>query len=363
MERPPGFFFLHHDTEHRLLICTVYNYALSPGSVSQHCGTEGHSNTSVAARRDVQAWAETLNIHTHDTWDYQQVLPQPIPFLELQSGAIVCQYESCHYVCMQDSTFKKHKHGTITPSCTRNNKAHQVFGRRKLVYTLVLDIFPPTCAPSDAIKKALDLFRTKQHHVTKQFNVVTEKAQAATPWLERTQFPVYLDGLTTQEISRLLADPQATDDRMQCVCDAFHAMVATSFAHARSIPHILLKFLSAHNATLPDKPMLLSQTRPTIERYTALGWRLFRAIIRRPEVLSPTMLAQHSRLLAALDAHISGSEIPELLQFCITVLEEKTWDVQHRPCLLYGVALFSYNTAHNVYYQASDISPTLAAFK
>jgi hypothetical protein len=109
--------------------------------------------------------------------------------------------------------------------------------------------------------------------------------------------------------------------------------------------------------------MLLSQNTSTIDRYANLGWRLFRAILRRTKVLSPKMRAEQSRLYAALPNQSSGSEIPELLSFCIAVLEEKTGDVQHWPCLLYSSALFSYDTAHNVHYQGSDISPTLVAFK
>jgi hypothetical protein len=39
------------------------------------------------------------------------------------------------------------------------------------------------------------------------------------------------------------------------------------------------------------------------------------------------------------------------------------WTKEHRPYLLYGIALFSFDTIHKVYYQGSDVSPTLAAFK
>ena len=94
-----------------------------------------------------------------------------------------------------------------------------------------------------------------------------------------------------------------------------------------------------------------------------LGRRLFRAILRSPQVLSPKIRSGHSRLYAALPNHSGGSEIPELPSFCIAVLEEKTWEDKHRPCLLYGIALFSFDTTHKVYYQGSDVSPTLATFK
>ncbi|PMD15078.1 hypothetical protein NA56DRAFT_710299 [Hyaloscypha hepaticicola] len=111
-------------------------------------------------------------------------------------------------------------------------------------------------------------------------------------------------------------------------------MVVESFKKAASIPHILLKFLSAHNSTVPDKSML-NQNPSAIGRYTNLGWRLFRAILRRPQVLSPKMRAEHSRPYAALPNHSSGSGIPELFSFCIAVLgrdmDKDGRDISRRP--------------------------------
>lgn len=77
--------------------------------------------------------------------------------------------------------------------------------------------------------------------------------------------------------------------------------------------HMRFCFHGIEPATLPDKPMLLNQNISIIDSYTNLGWSLFRAILRRLQVLSPKMRAEHSCLYAAILKHSSGSEIPELL--------------------------------------------------
>lgn len=173
---------------------------------------------------------------------------------------------------------------------------------------------------NDAVKQALALYKIQQGAFLDNFNSLSRNDSVKTPWLDRTHFPHYLNALTTKDINGFLADHSEDDTETQLLYEAFRAMIAESFKHAETIPHILRKFLTAHNSTLPDKGMLLSQTSTTVERYITLGWRLFRAILRSPEVLSPQMREAHSRLYDALDNHHSGSEIPELLSFCIAAL-------------------------------------------
>jgi hypothetical protein len=363
MDRPPLFHFLYHDKQHRLLICKKCNIAINASSVTQHSSTEGHPHTSLADRNEAQKWASTLETYTTETWDFGQVLPQPIPHLTIENDMPLCT--ACEYICKSAGTMKKHiqqHHPGAQLNFTTKNTAHQVFGKRKSTFNLVRDIFPQSSPPIDAIKNALELFRLKQLEVTRQFENVTSNGepQAATPWLNRTQFRTYLGGLSAQDVDRLLAD--TSDETMQAMKGAFVSMVTIAYENVHSIPNIVLRFVTAHSSILPDQPMLLNQTPHTVQRYIELGWKLFKAIIRRPEVLSPVMLAGHGRLLAAFTTP-SGSEKTELLQFIIHVLEEKTWNVHHRPCLMYGLALFAYDTQRNIFRQGSDCSPTMAAFK
>jgi hypothetical protein len=165
----------------------------------------------------------------------------------------------------QETSFRKHEHAKTTQP-SRNLSVHQVFGTRQKIYTIIQETPSHPIDMNDAVKQALALWKIQQGAFLDNFNSLSRNDAGKTPWMDRTQFPHYLDGLTTQEIIGILADNPEIDTKTQLLYEAFHAMVAESFKHAETIPHILHKFLSAHNLTLPDKGILLSQTSTTADR-------------------------------------------------------------------------------------------------
>lgn len=96
-----------------------------------------------------------------------------------------------------------------------------MFGQRNPAFTVTLDIFPGASDPNNAGQNALDLYKEKQEAFIKQFGMLSAKDAGTTPWLERTQFPHYLDGLTTKEIIAFLADDQDSDTEMQSCARLF----------------------------------------------------------------------------------------------------------------------------------------------
>jgi hypothetical protein len=123
MERPPAFHFLHHDTEHQLLICRICNFVLNASSAAQHCYVVSHPNTSLIERKPAENWALTLDIYSTEPWDFNQVLPQPIPYLELFTGALLCDYPSCQYPCIKESTLKKQSQSVHPASNLRSRQS------------------------------------------------------------------------------------------------------------------------------------------------------------------------------------------------------------------------------------------------
>jgi hypothetical protein len=78
----------------------------------------------------------------------------------------------------------------------------------------------------------LNLYKEQQGAFIKQFDLLSANDAGTTPWLECTQFPHYLDGLTTKDIIAFLADDQEIDTEMQLLREAFHVMVTESFKQA-----------------------------------------------------------------------------------------------------------------------------------
>lgn len=59
---------------------------------------------------------------------------------------------------------------------------------------------------NDAVKQVLDLFKIQKGAFLDQFDTLSRNNARKTPWLDRPQFPHYLDALSIQAINSLLVE-------------------------------------------------------------------------------------------------------------------------------------------------------------
>ena len=206
LECPQSFFFLHHDPEYQLLICKLCRHAVNANSVATYCHSSSHPKSSLAERKEAQEWALTLNVFRTDTWDYDQVLSTPIPYATIYPDAYVCPFEDCRYTCTQEDTFRKHATHAKTTQPNRNSSLYQVFGTRRKTFNIIREMTSHSVDMNDAVKQVLDLFKIQKGAFLDQFDTLSRNNARKTPWLDRTQFPHYLDALSIQAINSLLVE-------------------------------------------------------------------------------------------------------------------------------------------------------------
>ena len=107
----PTMDFLQFDPTHKVLVCTLYRYALPRNTVNSHLRSAHKDQLSLAEREDCLQIVRTMDLEAPERVKHKSIPPSspPIPYLTLYFNGIACKLcESQPYVCCNDKSMREH---------------------------------------------------------------------------------------------------------------------------------------------------------------------------------------------------------------------------------------------------------------
>ncbi|KAJ5860055.1 uncharacterized protein N7529_007365 [Penicillium soppii] len=289
-----------------VIVCKLCEYVIRPKEVFRHLQSANHRIKKPKARQiaeAVQSWDRTEEC---DEWQPPTVVNNPIPNLPVYSDGILCEKgQFCQYLARTVKTIQQHwrdQHGWIAPpnrggsrrqqglsaaerhiqQFTRIVRCQRAFtqgpGSHYIrVQTLGAEAIPEadSLAISDHNSQVIDQMErayTERQELPQV--IVASQRDETNPWLRRTQWAVYLQGINPHDLvdSVRAPDPESLDPTEQAayaIWDSMATVARISQLICTKTSHtIRCEAVRTERDRLPHQPLQAYMDGEAVKRHT-----------------------------------------------------------------------------------------------
>ncbi|KAJ5863522.1 uncharacterized protein N7529_001349 [Penicillium soppii] len=296
----------HQPSTTPVIVCKLCEYGVRPKEVSRHLQSANHRMPKPKARQiaeAVQQWERTAEC---DEWQPLLVVNQPLPNLPVYSDGILCeQGPMCQFVARSISTMRVHwrdHHSWVAPTnrggrrrqhtssaaeqqiqqFTRIVRCQRAFnhglGSHYIrVQTLGAEAIPGAdlLAMSDHNSQVIDqMERAYAEREELPQVIVASQRDETNPWLRRTQWAVYLQGINPHDLVDCVRapDPESVDQTEQATYAIWNSMAAVArisqLICTKTSHTIRCEAVRTERDRLPHQPLQAYMDGDNVKRHT-----------------------------------------------------------------------------------------------
>ena len=304
--------FLYINRDYQVLICQGCQYALDPAEVRRHL-RENHPTLSPADRSRQEEWiaSQPARAPAQIDWPVQPVpLIADLPYIADGHQCILCQPPR-QYFCAAISTMKKHyqyTHKWVNPYSrggSQRYRQHREYPWRTEVpcqrffthgrYQQYFEVIPPASATSSHSPRIPDVSPTEAavRSQLAAFDAAAIVAAAAVspeepaevhPWLQRTRWIPYLQGMDREAVQPLVELPGPEEPVLLAVAASLRRILQRAretvlMERINIFDQTAINMFRDH-ATKAGQPLLVSLQQGTYDRYCGI-WVRFLSFLHR----------------------------------------------------------------------------------